>query len=161
MAMTRLTGTMISRALPANLALNSMKSLPSFSELVASKLMFSTISPFFTYSRGTCTVSSTSTATYGVKPLSVHHSYRARIRYGRVEVDSRAFIASATADPASLTLQPPPGRPKAADAPLGGSAEAEGGKRGGTIYLRMTFSDGVSASIYAGREKIRSAYFSS
>ena len=63
MAMTRLTGTMISRALPAKRALNSMKSLPSLSELVASKLMFSTISPFFTYSRGTCTVSSTSTAT--------------------------------------------------------------------------------------------------
>jgi hypothetical protein len=42
--------------------------------------MFSTISPFFTYSRGTCTVSSTSTATYGVKPLSVHQSYSARMR---------------------------------------------------------------------------------
>jgi hypothetical protein len=31
-----LTGTMISRAVPAKRALNSMKSLPSFSELVAS-----------------------------------------------------------------------------------------------------------------------------
>ena len=83
---------MISRAEPAKRALNSMNSLPSLSELVASKLMFSTISPFFTYSRGTCTVSSTSTATYGVRPLSVHQSYRARIRYGRVDVDSSAFI---------------------------------------------------------------------
>src|SRR3954451_6111937 len=54
--------------------------------------MFSTISPFFTYSRGTCTDSSTCTATYGVKPLSVHHSYSARIRYGRVEDDSSALI---------------------------------------------------------------------
>ncbi|MCY1376197.1 hypothetical protein D9M69_636690 [compost metagenome] len=71
-----------------------MKSLPSFSELVASKLMFSTISPFFTYSRGTWTVSSTSTATYGVNPLSVHHSYSARMRYGRVEEDSSALIMS-------------------------------------------------------------------
>src|SRR5437868_8890185 len=83
---------MISRAVPAKRALNSMKSLPSLSDEVASKLMFSTISPFFTYSRGTCTVSSTSTATYGVSPLSVHQSYRARIRYGRVDVDSSAFI---------------------------------------------------------------------
>src|SRR3569832_2736788 len=83
---------MISRAVPAKRALNSMKSFPSLSELVASKLMFRTISPFFTYSRGTCTVSATSTAMYGVSPLSVHQSYRARIRYGRVELDSRAFI---------------------------------------------------------------------
>src|SRR4028119_2287054 len=83
MAITRLTGTMISRAVPANRALNSMKSLPSFSELVASKLMFSTISPFFTYSRGTCTVSSTCTATYGVRPLSLPQSYRARTRHRR------------------------------------------------------------------------------
>jgi hypothetical protein len=30
-----------------------------------------------------------------VKPLSVHHSYRARIRYGRVDVDSSAFIETA------------------------------------------------------------------
>ena len=93
-----------------------MNSLPSLSELVASKLMFSTISPFFTYSRGTCTVSSTSTATYGVKPLSVHHSYSARIRYGRVDVDSSAFIVRYC-------------EPQA------------------TPYLRMTFSDGVSASM--------------
>src|SRR5689334_19103107 len=93
--MTRLTGTMISRALPAKRALNSMNSLPSLSELVASKLMFSTISPFFTYSRGTWTESSTCTATYGVRPLSVHQSYSARIRYGRVDVDSRAFIVVA------------------------------------------------------------------
>jgi hypothetical protein len=57
-----------------------MNSLPSLSELVASKLMFRTISPSFTYSRGTWTVSSTCTATYGVKPLSVHQSYSARIR---------------------------------------------------------------------------------
>ena len=28
-------------------------------------------------------------------------------------------------------------------------------------YLRITFSDGVSASMYAGREKMRSAYLSS
>src|SRR5690349_7458805 len=95
MAITRFTGTMISRAVPANRALNSMNSLPSLSELVASKLMFRTISPFLTYSRGTCTVSSTCTATYGVRPLSVHQSYSARIRYGRVEVDSRAFIVGA------------------------------------------------------------------
>src|SRR6476661_7833782 len=93
--MTRLTGTMISRAEPANRALNSMNSLPSLSELVASKLMFSTISPFLTYSRGTWTVSSTCTATYGVRPLSVHQSYSARIRYGRVDVDSSAFIVVA------------------------------------------------------------------
>src|SRR3954452_116845 len=92
MAMTRFTGTMISRAVPAKRALNSMNSLPSLSELVASKLILSTISPFFTYSRGTWTESSTCTATYGVRPLSVHQSYSARIRYGRVDVDSRAFI---------------------------------------------------------------------
>src|SRR6476660_4255691 len=94
MAMTRFTGTMISRAVPAKRALNSINSLPSLSELVASKLMFSTISPFFTYSRGTWTESSTCTATYGVRPLSVHQSYSARIRYGRVDVDSSAFIVA-------------------------------------------------------------------
>src|SRR5215469_14459296 len=88
---------MISRAVPAKRALNSMNSLPRFSELVASKLMFSTISPFLTYSRGTWTVSSTCTATYGVKPLSVHHSYRARMRYGRVEDDSSALIMTGCA----------------------------------------------------------------
>src|SRR5678815_271687 len=92
MAITRPTGTLISRAVPAKRALNSMNSLPSFSELVASKLMLSTISPFLTYSRGTWTVSSTCTATYGVKPLSVHHSYSARMRYGRVDDDSSALI---------------------------------------------------------------------
>jgi hypothetical protein len=54
---------MISRAVPAKRALNSMKSLPSLSELVASKLTLSTISPFLTYSRGTWTLSSTCTAT--------------------------------------------------------------------------------------------------
>jgi hypothetical protein len=32
---------------------------------------------------------------------------------------------------------------------------------GAKAHLRMTFSDGVSASIYAGREKMRSAYFNS
>ena len=72
--------------------------------------MLSTISPFCTYSRGTCTVSSASTAMYGVSAWSVHHSYRARIRYGRVEADSSAFIMP-------------------------------------TPYLRITFSDGVSASM--------------
>src|SRR3954468_15188025 len=95
MAITRFTGTMISRAEPANRALNSMNSLPSLSELVASKLMLRTISPFLTYSRGTWTESSTCTATYGVRPLSVHQSYSARIRYGRVDVDSSAFIVRA------------------------------------------------------------------
>ena len=32
-------------------------------------------------------------------------------------------------------------------------------RRSITDYRRMTFSDGVSASMYAGREKMRSAYF--
>src|SRR5687768_13411539 len=47
--------------------------------------MFSTISLFLTYSLGTCTFASTNTAMYGVKPLSVHQSCSARMRYGRVE----------------------------------------------------------------------------
>src|SRR5512147_1125241 len=63
-----------------------MKSLPSFRPLVASKPTLSTISLFLTYSCGTCTEASTNTATYGVKPLSVHQSCSARIRYGRVEL---------------------------------------------------------------------------
>src|SRR5206468_4951934 len=53
---------------------------------VASKPTLSTISLFFTYSSGTRTLASTYTATYGVKPLSVHQSCSARIRYGRVLV---------------------------------------------------------------------------
>src|SRR3954471_22270185 len=82
--------------------------------------MFSTISPFFTYSRGTCTVSSTSTATYGVKPLSVHHSYSARIRYGRVEVDSRAFMRRRKLLTRKLSA-PAGGRPpRGGQRPLGG-----------------------------------------
>jgi hypothetical protein len=52
----------ISRATPPKRALNSMKSLPSFRPLVASKPTLSTISLFLTYSRGTCTERSTKTA---------------------------------------------------------------------------------------------------
>src|SRR5690242_4251983 len=85
MAMTWSTGTMISREVPPKRALNSMRSLPSLSAVVASKPMFSTISLFFTYSVGTCTLASTNTAMYGVNPLSVHQSCSARMRYGRVE----------------------------------------------------------------------------
>src|SRR3954469_18205975 len=84
--MTWSTGTTISRDVPPKRALNSISSLPSLSAVVASKPMLSTISLFFTYSVGTCTLTSTNTATYGVKPLSVHQSCSARIRYGRVEV---------------------------------------------------------------------------
>src|SRR5450755_3406014 len=83
-------GTAISRDVPPKRALNSISSLPSFSALVASKPTLSTISLFFTYSLGTCTCSSTNTAMYGVKPLSVHQSWRARIRYGRVDVPAVA-----------------------------------------------------------------------
>src|SRR5688572_28132533 len=84
--MTWSTGTTISRDTPPKRALNSMCSLPSFSAVVASKPMFSTISLFLTYSVGTCTFASTNTAMYGVKPLSVHQSCSARMRYGRVEL---------------------------------------------------------------------------
>ena len=90
MAITWSTGTTISREMPPKRALNSIVSLPSLSALVASKPTLSTISLFFTYSFGTCTCSSTKTATYGVKPLSVHQSCRARIRYGRVDVPAVA-----------------------------------------------------------------------
>src|SRR5436853_7744257 len=126
--MTWSTGTTISRDVPPKRAVNSIGSLPSLSAVVASKPMLSTISLFFTYSVGTCTPASTNTAMYGVKPLSVHQSCNARMRYGRV------------------------------DEPVAG-----GGAGGMTMrgYLRITFSDGVSASMYAGREKMRSAYFSS
>src|SRR5205085_10275114 len=80
----------MSRELPPKRALNSIVSLPSLSALVASKPTFRTISLFFTYSLGTCTCSSTKTAMYGVKPLSVHQSCSARIRYGRVDVPAVA-----------------------------------------------------------------------
>src|SRR6185369_2915038 len=90
MAMTWSTGTAISREVPPKRALNSISSLPSFSAVVASKPMLSTISLFFTYSVGTCTLASTNTAMYGVKPLSVHQSCSARIRYGRVDVPALA-----------------------------------------------------------------------
>src|SRR5438309_4159274 len=86
MPITWSTGTTMSREVPPKRALNSIVSLPSLSAVVASKPMLSTISLFFTYSTGTCTLASTNTATYGVKPLSVHQSCSARIRYGRVEV---------------------------------------------------------------------------
>ncbi len=43
-----------------------MNSLPRLSRLVASGEMLSTISPFFTNSRGTFTWSSATTAMYGV-----------------------------------------------------------------------------------------------
>src|SRR5438445_12313437 len=88
--MTWSTGTTISREVPPKRALNSIVSLPSLSALVASKPTFSTISLFFTYSVGTCTRASTNTAMYGVKPLSVHQSCSARIRYGRVDVPAVA-----------------------------------------------------------------------
>ncbi len=48
--------------MPPKRARNSMKSLPSFRPLVASKPTLSTISLFFTYSIGTCTERSTWTA---------------------------------------------------------------------------------------------------
>src|SRR5436190_23876427 len=86
MAITWSIGTTISRELPPKRALNSIVSLPSFRALVASKPTLRTISLFLTYSFGTRTASSTKTAMYGVKPLSVHQSCRARIRYGRVDV---------------------------------------------------------------------------
>ena len=57
---------------------------------------------------------------YGVKPLSVHQSCSARIRYGRVDV------------------------PAVAGAIGGVMAVAVGRARD---YLRITFSDGVSASM--------------
>src|SRR5436190_3272067 len=90
MAMTWSIGTAISRDVPPKRALNSISSWPSWSALVASKPTLRTISLFLTYSFGTCTCSSTKTAMYGVKPLSVHQSCRARIRYGRVEVPAVA-----------------------------------------------------------------------
>ena len=43
----------------------------------------------------------------------------------------------------------------------GGQRMTRSEKRGGHTYLRITFSDGVNASMYAGLEKIRSAYLSS
>ena len=76
---------------------------------------------------------------YGVKPLSLHQSCSARIRYGRVDVPAVAGAIGGL-----LMCGESAGRP---------------GMRG--AYLRITFSDGVSASMYAGREKMRSAYFSS
>src|SRR3990167_3756981 len=99
MARTRCTGTMMSRATPPKRPLNSMNSLPNCSALVASKLTFNTISPSLTYSCGTRTESSTCTAIKGVKPLSVHHSYKARMRYGRVDW---ALSASIMAVPRGL-----------------------------------------------------------
>src|SRR3954452_24370464 len=90
MAMTWSIGTAISREVPPKRALNSISSLPSLSALVASKPTLRTISLFLTYSFGTCTCSSTKTAMYGVKPLSVHQSCSARIRYGRVDVPAVA-----------------------------------------------------------------------
>ncbi|EWS53420.1 hypothetical protein X551_03781 [Methylibium sp. T29] len=62
MAITWSIGTTISRAVPPKRALKLMKSLPSCRPLVASKLAFSTISLFLTYSAGTCTEPSTYTA---------------------------------------------------------------------------------------------------
>ena len=56
---------------------------------------------------------------YGVKPLSVHQSCSARIRYGRVDVP-------AVAGAIGVVIVSP------------GAARA---------YLRITFSDGVSASM--------------
>src|SRR5687767_15506352 len=50
--------------------------------------MFSTISPFLTNSCGTLTPASASTAIYGVRPESAHHSWIARIRYGLVETSA-------------------------------------------------------------------------
>src|SRR5215212_2118970 len=90
MAITWSIGTAISREVPPKRALNSISSLPSLSALVASKPTLRTISLFLTYSFGTWTCSSTNTAMYGVKPLSVHQSCRARIRYGRVDVPAVA-----------------------------------------------------------------------
>ena len=83
--------------------------------------MLSTISLFFTYSIGTCTRASTNTAMYGVKPLSVHQSCSARIRYGRVDVPAVGLAVGRWSwrGPAALA----------------------------SAYLRITFSDGVSASM--------------
>ena len=81
---------------------------------MASNPTLSTISLFLTYSIGTFTPGVTCTAKKGVKPLSVHHSCSARIRYGRVDVPCSSGAAGL------LILRP---------------------------YLRITFSDGVSASM--------------
>ena len=48
---------------PTRKSFIDMKSLPSFNAVVASKPTLSTISLFFTYSTGTCTLASTNTAT--------------------------------------------------------------------------------------------------
>src|SRR6186997_268727 len=101
MAITWSIGTTISRELPPKRALNSIVSLPSFRALVASKPTLRTISLFLTYSLGTRTASSTKTAMYGVKPLSVHQSCRARIRYGRVDVPEVAGAIGVVIDSGS------------------------------------------------------------
>ena len=99
--------------------MNSIVSLPSFSALVASKPTLRTISLFFTYSFGTRTASSTKTAMYGVKPLSVHQSCRARMRYGRVDVPAVAGAIGVVISRIVVVA----------------------------CYLRITFSEGVSASM--------------
>ena len=95
-----------------------MNWLPSFSELVASKLMFRTISPSPHTPRGTWTVvRRPAPAMYGVNPLSVHHS--------------------------------PVQGPDQIGAGGGflGFRHSIGSPQGCADYLRITFSDGVSASM--------------
>ncbi len=72
--------------------MNSIHSLPICNWLVASKLMFNTISPSRTNWRGTRVDLSTRTAIWGVYPLSVHHSYNARSKYGFVEISCIAIL---------------------------------------------------------------------
>ena len=69
-----------SRETPLKRAENWISSLLIVRLRVALTLTLSTISPFFTYSIGTRVFASTFTERYGVKLLSEHHSWIARIR---------------------------------------------------------------------------------
>src|SRR5262245_15146904 len=92
MPATAVIGTDTSRETPLNRAENCIKSFPILRLRVASALILRTISPLRTNSSGTRVLASTLTATYGVRPLSSHHSQMARIRYG--VVDDEAFTCA-------------------------------------------------------------------
>src|SRR6266705_1239930 len=85
-----------SLATPEKRAVHSMSSFPICRRLAATGPTLITISPLRTYSIGTRVLASTTTVMWGVEPLSTHHSYTARNRYGLVDLGSAIRAAATT-----------------------------------------------------------------